>query len=359
MKNEPENNGKRRAREFPRVTLEEALRVCVAIKEKNAGNPWPPEDVARGMNLGPKTGRFFYLTAGARDYGLTKGIKTSEKIELTPLGKAAVYPASPQGEQAAKVSAFTHVELFRKVLQHYRGDNLPEMTYLSNTLKKEFDIPEDQHQEFVDLFRKNCRFLSIGQTVSAEIGAVLGAVPGSAALAVSPVITLAKPAQGSAPLCFVVMPFTEHDDRHPSGFFEEVLNSLIVPAAQAAGFEVRSANRKGSDVIQSTIINDLLKADLVVADLTEHNPNVLFELGMRMAEDKPVALIRAKGTGRIFDVDNMLRVYDYDPCIWPTTVARDKPQLVEHIKATWDNRANDLSYLKILRREPAQVEVVG
>jgi hypothetical protein len=56
-------------------------------------------------------------------------------------------------------------------------------------------------------------------------------------------------------------------------------------------------------------VNDLLEADLVIADLTDHNPNVLFELGLRMAEDKPVALIKAIGTGKVFDVDNMLRVY--------------------------------------------------
>lgn len=37
---------------------------------------------------------------------------------------------------------------------------------------------------------------------------------------------------------------------------------------------------------------------MVLADLTEHYPNVLFELGMRMHLDKPVALVRAKGTGR-------------------------------------------------------------
>jgi hypothetical protein len=33
----------------------------------------------------------------------------------------------------------------------------------------------------------------------------------------------------------------------------------------------------------------------VLADLTEHNPNVLFELGLRMAVNKPIALVKAKG----------------------------------------------------------------
>ena len=168
----------------------------------------------------------------------------------------------------------------------------------------------------------------------------------------SAIVTLGAPQRGSGKLCFIAMPFTEREEAHASGFFDEVLESLIVPAATAAGFTVRSANRQGSDVIQSTIINDLLDADLVVADLTEHNPNVLFELGMRMAVDKPVALVRAKGTGRIFDVDNVLRVFDYDPCLWPSTVKTDLPALTEHIAASWSSRESEATYMKLLKRTP-------
>ena len=148
------------------------------------------------------------------------------------------------------------------------------------------------------------------------------------------------------------MPFAEKDDTYAKGFFSEVLRGLITPAAVDAGFAVETANRQGSDVIQSTIINDLLEADLVIADLTAHNPNVLFELGLRMAEDKPVALIKASGTGRIFDVDNMLRVLEYDANLWPSTINKDLPKLTEHIKAAWDNRDTHQSYIKILRLQP-------
>ena len=48
----------------------------------------------------------------------------------------------------------------------------------------------------------------------------------------------------------------------------------------------------GSDLIHHTIINQLINADLVIADLTDHNPSVLFELGIRIALKKPVALIK-------------------------------------------------------------------
>ena len=146
------------------------------------------------------------------------------------------------------------------------------------------------------------------------------------------------------------MPFSEKNPARPKGFFEEVLRSLLTPAGLDAGFRVETANRQGSDVIQSTIINELLDADLVIADLTDHNPNVLFELGLRMAEDKPVLLVKAEGTGRVFDVDNMLRVFEYRPQLWRSTIEVDLPELTKHIKAAWDNRNAGQSYLKILRR---------
>ncbi|HXS58935.1 MAG TPA: hypothetical protein VN726_22580, partial [Hanamia sp.] len=74
---------------------------------------------------------------------------------------------------------------------------------------------------------------------------------------------------------FVIMPFVERNDKRPHGFFKEVLDNLLIPAGIEDGFNVETANKQGSDVIQSTIINDLLEADLVIADLTDHNPNVL------------------------------------------------------------------------------------
>lgn len=336
-------------RPFPRVTLEKAIRIATAIKEKNSGNAYMSEDVAKAVGVGAKSPSFFYLSAGSRDYGLTTGTRDTERIALTDLGRSLVYPANPAEGITAKQQAFLNIDVFRRVLEHYKGSVLPEMEYLSNTLTKEFGLAADVHEEFVRVFSKNCEFLGIrewnnGQHAHSDR---LSDVPGGGGPAV---VTLGQSKRQTGLLCFVIMPFSEREEGRSAGFFEEVLRSLIVPAATDAGFTVRSARRQGSDVIQQTIVSDLLQADLVVADLTEHNPNVMFELGMRMAKDKPVALIRARGTGGIFDVDNMLRVWDYDPNLWPSTIAKDVPTLKEHVSATWDNRDSDITYMKLLGR---------
>ncbi len=332
-------------RKFPRNTLEDALQVPLALKDKNGGNPWATDEVAKALGIARTNNKFFYLTAASRDYGLTVGTRDAAEVTLTQLGRQAVYPASSEEERKAKLDAFLNVEPFQLVLEHYGGSKLPEKNYLANTLSTEFGIDESFHDDFISIFSDNCRYLGIGATFNVD-----QIPPASAGQEVSvTVATATKSSNGDSPTCFVIMPFTERHDDHPPGFFSEALLQLLTPAAAEAGFDVRTAKRQGSDVIQSTIVNDLLDADLVLADLTEHNPNVLFELGMRMAEDKPVVLVRAKGTGPIFDVDNLLRVVEYDPNLWRSTIDQDLPAIRDHIKAGWDARDDGSSYLSILR----------
>ncbi len=341
---------KKVARPYPRASLEEALKIPYVIKDKNGGNPWPPDDVAKAVDMSKMTNSFFYAAAAARAFGLTEGSRDTETISLTAEGKALVFAPDGETEERLKREAFLRIELFRRVLEHYKGSNLPEMKYLGNTLQREFGLDPETHEEFSALFRQNCEYLKIG---SGFTTAATSKTPTDEATPRRPTtVTLAEPKSGSSLVAFVIMPFVERQkEQHSTGFFAEVLRTLVTPAAREAGFNVRTANRQGSDVIQSTIINDLLSADLVIADLTEHNPNVLFELGVRMAHEKPVALIKASGTGRIFDVDNMLRVEEYNSNLWPTTVEKDLPVLTEHIRAAWDNRESKQTYMGILKSQ--------
>jgi hypothetical protein len=164
-------------------------------------------------------------------------------------------------------------------------------------------------------------------------------------------IPVFKPEAGEAerPVCFVIMPFSERTDAYATGFFTEVFASLFKPI-EMAGFEARTAKRQGSDVIQAAIVNELLDSSIVLCDLTEHNPNVLFELGVRMASELPTALVKATGTNPIFDVDQMLRVESYNPNMWPSTVRADVPKLAAHIKEAYATRETQRSYMAILRQ---------
>lgn len=64
---------------FPRATLEKALQIPYAIKDKNGGNPWEPEEIRKAVEMG-QGNPWYYLTAASRDYGLTLGTREAEKI---------------------------------------------------------------------------------------------------------------------------------------------------------------------------------------------------------------------------------------------------------------------------------------
>ncbi|MDR1010442.1 MAG: hypothetical protein LBM04_04855 [Opitutaceae bacterium] len=211
-------------------------------------------------------------------------------------------------------------------------------------------LDSEYHEEFHRIFQENCRYIKKFGDISINPSQTPAANPKPTDS--GKIITLAVPTKSTSLRIFVALPFSEKSGKWPTGFFSEVLNNLITPAGVNAGFKVETAKKDGSDVIQATIINDLLNADLVVCDfcdLTDHNPNVLFELGMRMAFEKPVALIRAQGTLPIFDVDSMLRVWEYSPNLWRSTLESDIPALTVHIKGAWENRNSNKSYLQILK----------
>jgi hypothetical protein len=75
--------GRGKSRPYPQRTLEEALAVPKAIKEKTNGRPMDTEQVAKAtLNLTKLNNRFFYLAAASRDYGLTIGSRDTDEIAL-------------------------------------------------------------------------------------------------------------------------------------------------------------------------------------------------------------------------------------------------------------------------------------
>jgi hypothetical protein len=336
-------------RPYPMYSLEKALGIANVIKEMNAGNPWAPTQVAKAIGIGEKSSTLDLLARASVLYGLTSGTRAAPYISLEKLGREIVYAPNPQAELVARRRAFLNVEIFSKVLEYYKGNQLPELEFLSNTLTAEFDLPRELHEEFRKIFLENCEFAEIGRSWAGVDAVSASTIERRSAPNAPSVRTFAAEENTDGKRCFVIMPFSERLSNRPKGFFDEVFDSLIKPAAESSGFDVATANKDGSDVIQSTIINELMDADLVIADLTDHNPNVLFELGVRMAQEKPVAIIKTTDTGGIFDVDNLLRVFEYSSNLWASTIKIDLPRLEGHLRATWEAKETNRSYISILR----------
>lgn len=105
-------------------------------------------------------------------------------------------------------------------------------------------------------------------------------------------------ALNDTPTAFVLMPFDED--------FRSIYDRIIEPAILEAGFTpVRADTALDQQNVMADVIRGLAAAALVVADLSGPNPNVMYELGIAHALNKPTVLI----SQNLEDVPFDLRAY--------------------------------------------------
>ena len=135
------------------------------------------------------------------------------------------------------------------------------------------------------------------------------------------------------PDCFIITPIADVDD-YPVGHFGHVFDNIIAPSCDKAGYNaIRADHVKETNLIHLDILQKLIDAPIAICDLSSRNPNVLFELGIRQAFDKPVVLIQEKGTPRIFDIAP-LRYLEYSREMRYHEVLDTQKKLSEMIEAT-------------------------
>jgi tetratricopeptide (TPR) repeat protein len=147
--------------------------------------------------------------------------------------------------------------------------------------------------------------------------------------------------------CFVVMGFgTKTDYTKPKTFnLDKTYQNIIKPAAKAAGLKcVRADEIVHSGNINVPMYEQLLKADVVVADVSTYNCNAFYELGVRHAL-KPYTTIIISEDGLTFPFDvgqiaikkyrHMGEGIDYDE------VERMKKELTSDMKKIVKKAEND------------------
>jgi tetratricopeptide (TPR) repeat protein len=149
-----------------------------------------------------------------------------------------------------------------------------------------------------------------------------------------------RPTRGR-PHAFVVMPFGRKQG--PDGRwidFNSIYNHLIRPALEEAGFESFRADEESvSGDILTDMFQELLLADLVIADLSIDNANVFYELGVRHAMRKRGVIHIQSGRSYMpFDIFNVRTIpYTCGPNGKPDPhhLAKEKQTIVQIIRETW------------------------
>lgn len=100
--------------------------------------------------------------------------------------------------------------------------------------------------------------------------------------------------------CGLVMPISAIDSCSEQHW--EDVRSIIKEAMFETNFTIElvsDSNQIG--IIQKRIVQNLYDNELIICDVSAKNPNVMFELGMRLAFDKPAIIIKDDKTNYSFD----------------------------------------------------------
>lgn len=98
--------------------------------------------------------------------------------------------------------------------------------------------------------------------------------------------------------CFVIQPFD-------AGRYDKLYTDVYAPAIEAAGYTPYRVDQDPSVSVPIESIEAGIKSAVVcLADITEDNPNVWYELGFAFASNRPVVMICAENRqGRKFPFD--------------------------------------------------------
>lgn len=92
---------------------------------------------------------------------------------------------------------------------------------------------------------------------------------------------------------------------------QDVYNTIVLAAKETDSIILRADNIRSNTDALVDINAGLEKSDLIMADISNGNPNVMFELGLALPMKKPVILICRRGVPIPFDIKTY-RVIFYD-----------------------------------------------
>lgn len=235
----------------------------------------------------------------------------------------AIDEEGPNRERAkARIKlAIQDIEAFAALYEKFVGNKLPARSVLIDAAK-ELGIGSDTVEEAVDTFVVNLKFVGLLLTLSGAdrivtIDHFLDMIP-AASQSRAPISgsTVAKEIKSLVTTehahfettCFYVAPIGETGSIHRK-HSDLFLSSIIEPAVEPFKLTVIRADAIDKPgVVTKQVIEYLLRARLVIVDLSHHNPNVFYELAIRHMMRLPVVQIIRTADKIPFDINQMRTV---------------------------------------------------
>lgn len=113
--------------------------------------------------------------------------------------------------------------------------------------------------------------------------------------------------------CGIIMPISEINE-YTEEHWEQVKNVIKKATEKIEGYRIECDLVSGTEnigVIHSEIVQNIQNSEIIICDVSGNNPNVMFELGLRLALNKPTIVIKDNVTDYIFDISPIHHV-EYD-----------------------------------------------
>lgn len=314
---------KRTARTYPAVSFEEALGLAQEILKHAPDGKIRRLTFLKLANRSDTSSSTRMAITNSGKYGITNGSYVAEWLEVTPEGKMAAGPdVSPRLQLTSRFQlAIEGISAFKVLYEEHKAKKLPSHEVMKDFLQSA-DPSVGNLNECIDLFIVNAKYLGLLQTIAGSetlipIEHLLDDLkpeplpPRNG----SPATTVTSNSEGGMTsrnagdewdsICFYLSPIGDEqsEERQHSDLF---LNHLIEPALRESGLRVVRADQIGaSGMITSQILEHILRARLVIADLSFKNPNVFYELALRHASKLPIVQIIRKSDHIPFDVDQV------------------------------------------------------
>lgn len=140
---------------------------------------------------------------------------------------------------------------------------------------------------------------------------------------------------------FVIMPFSDTISKS-STEWTDIYNEMFAKAFKELGYDCNRIKPTRGNLIKSILL-ELKTAPIVLADLTDKNPNVFYELGVRHCLSKRTVIV----SQRFSDVPSDLRGYwclEYkDTAAGYTKFKNEIKRIVDHIESNPNDSDNPVS----------------
>ena len=133
--------------------------------------------------------------------------------------------------------------------------------------------------------------------------------------------------------CGYVMPISDSHD-YRSGHWREmrvIFDEVCAMVGLKDPIIVSESNEV--NIIHANIVRNLFEKDIIICDVSSRNPNVMFELGLRIAFDKPIVIIKDDATDYCFDTGTIQHL-SYPKDLRYESIKKFKDELKIKIEST-------------------------